>query len=202
MYRCLSSGIVTEQCDWKSLAICSDSDAELWITIDAVIYLMLNQQHRSIANISEQDLVRQLVERPDWKSDLLEIHGIPQGSKYKFCVPLKGLTGTHQGDVDILLSVPGSPELATAIEVKRVKVSGKPLKINKLGEVRKGVQQANALSTLGFFQVYFYVLVLVDSRELNDGNYTYDELSANMTTRIEAAVSPLGLNKRVGMVHF
>ena len=91
-----------------------------------------------------------------------------------------------------------------AIEVKRIKFGeaafrpgGAP---NKLHEYEKGVAQANGLHSLGFHQVYLYVLVVVDSRENNQGRLSYDGLSSEQMSIVETTVSLDHLHADVGMV--
>lgn len=141
---------------------------------------------------------------PHWRSRLLNIHGIPRESIPFQRVPLNGLPGTPVGDVDILLSVPGRPELATAIQVKRVKVGAAALRDqrpNKLQEFKKGVRQANLLAKIGFSLVYLYVFVVVDSREINAGRSLYKGLTKELRSLIERAISPHGLHVRVGLMY-
>lgn len=162
---------------------------------------MLNHEHASIAVMPEAELIARLMRYPYLLCDLVQVHGIPDGCQHRLSVPLGELTGPYQGDVDILLSVPGAHQEATAIEVKRVKYSGAPLKRNKLNSLAKGVDQANRLASLRFWQVYLYVIVVVDSRLQNAGKLTYDGLSLEMAQDLEEAISPFGLDERVGMIH-
>jgi hypothetical protein len=120
-------------------------------------------------------------------------------------VPLSGLPDKPRGDVDILLVVPGRPDLATAIQVKRIKVGAAALRTrrpNKLHELKKGVRQANVLARIGFSQVYLYVFVVVDSREQNAGRISYDGPSSELRSLIRQVISPRGLDQRVGLIHF
>jgi len=158
----------------------------------------------SIADIPEHSLVERLMEEPHWRCRLLEIYGIPTPSIPFQRVHLSGLTGKSQGDVDILLSVPGRPDMATAIEVKRIKVSAKGLRNqrpNKLSKLKKSVRQANQLAGIGFSQVYLYVFVVVDSREKNAGRYAFEGLPVGLRSSIERDISPSGLDNRVGLMY-
>ena len=56
------------------------------------------------------------------------------------------------------------------------------------------------MKRLGFAQVYLYVLQVVDSRKQNDGLYKYDGATPELRAAIDAAVSPQGLEPRVGLV--
>jgi len=126
--------------------------------------------HPSIADIHEADLVSALVADPYWRATILNIYGIPDLPVVRERVSLATMPGQGDGDIDILTWEKAKPQHATAIEVKRIKigtnafVSGRP---NKLQEYEKAVRQANRLSKIGFWQVYLFVLVVVDSRNHN-----------------------------------
>ena len=69
------------------------------------------------------------------------------------------------GDIDVIVA--DRPDEALAIECKRVKISAIDQShnhLNKLEQLADGVQQANALHGLGFFQTYFAILTAVDAR--------------------------------------
>src|SRR5205807_941816 len=92
------------------------------------------------------------------------------------------------------------PDLAIAIEAKRVKVrSGR---LNKLHDFKKGVRQANLLARIGFSQVYLFVFVVVDSREQNAGRMSYDGTDSYLRSVIEQAISVSDLDPRVGLMHY
>lgn len=138
---------------------------------------------------------------------MVNIRGIPSDAIHRLAVPMQGIPGKPKGDVDILLLEPGAPAHATAIEVKRVKVSettfktGKP---NKIKELKKGIRQANTLADIGFSQVYYFVFVVVDSRDHNCGRCTYDGLTQGLKATIDQSVSLClkGLAPRIGLMHY
>jgi hypothetical protein len=158
--------------------------------------------HPSIADIPEGDLVERLLAEPVWRSRLIGLHSIPESPLIRQKVPLAGVPGDFPGDVDILLCSPCHPDLAVAIEVKRIKFgisairSGRP---NKLHEFEKAVQQANRLASIGFSQVYLYVFAVIDTREQNSGQNTYVGLSPKLKGLIYRSISPSGLDERVGL---
>jgi hypothetical protein len=159
--------------------------------------------HASLAEIPEPDLVRQLLAAPHWHQWLFGLPGMPEQPRVLQMVDLRHAPGGFAGDVDILLVAPDQPTVATAIEVKRLKVSaaaftsGRP---NKLQEYDKGVEQANLLAEVAFAQVYLYVIVVVDSRVRNEGRYTYDGLTPELTSAIQARISLERLAPSVGLV--
>jgi hypothetical protein len=161
--------------------------------------------HDSIAEIDETKLVKLLLADPYRREGVVRLYGIPNDAAHFQNVPLVGIPGDVRGDVDILLCSPHRPDLATAIEVKRVKVgwdeicSGQP---SKLGRLKKAVGQANKLAGIGFSQVYLYVFVVVDSREQNGGEYSFEGASMELKDVIQCEVSKrLGdLVPRVGLL--
>lgn len=159
--------------------------------------------HLSIADIGEHDLVKRLLSDPVWPSDMFEIHGMRSGTQKKPRISLATAPGKFRGDVDLLLCAPDHPEEAVAIEVKRIKFGmsalrpgGKP---NKLGEYNMAVAQANRLADVGFWQVYLYVIIVVDAREQNAGGISYEGLSSKLKGVVESVVTPQGVNARIGL---
>lgn len=162
-------------------------------------------KHNSIAEIPEPELVAKLAGDAYWRSYITSIKGIPDHSVVCRNCLLKELTKQRQGDVDILVVPVNRPECATAIEVKRIKVGEEALrsqKPNKLNELNKGFRQTNKLAEIGFWQVYLYVLVVVDSRNNNAGRHTFDGLPQTMGSAIQHAITPDALNKRAGLMHY
>ena len=160
--------------------------------------------HSSIAGIHEADLIKQLLADVSWPSRIVRQRGIPDDAIAFQGVPLAGLSTGVEGDIDILLCSPNRPDLATAIEVKRVKVgpnalrSGEP---NRLRELNGGVRQANLHAKIGFSQVYLYVFVVVDSRSETLKQDAWAGSSPGLRERISNAVSVTGLHDRVGLFH-
>jgi hypothetical protein len=134
-------------------------------------------KHDSIATIDESKLVELLLTDPYWPSRIVNLAGMPRDCKNFSCVSLDGVPPNGaEGDIDILCCPMLRPDLATAIQVKRIKVSADALSTgqpNKLSGLKKGVEQSNLLADLGFHQVYFYVFIVVDSRELNVGKFAF-----------------------------
>lgn len=159
--------------------------------------------HESIANVPEARLVERLVATPHWRTSLLSFKGMPDNPRVLQTVSLREFPGGFAGDVDIALCAADHPSVATAIEVKRIKIgassfaTGRP---NKLQEYDKAVTQANRLAEVGFAQVYLFVIVVVDSRTHNEGRYTYDGATPELRGVVRAVVSPENLTRRVGLV--
>lgn len=165
----------------------------------------IDLRHDSLAQIPEGALVARLLADQQWRERVIGISGIPSVIEHFLEVPLAGLPGDVEGDIDILLVPPGHPEESIAVQAKRIKVSdpafltGKP---NKLHEIEKARKQAGVLARIGFSQVYCFVFVVVDSRVHNVGKYTYEGLTPYLKALIDAAISVHGLDERVGLVQF
>jgi hypothetical protein len=147
--------------------------------------------------------VRRLLAHPFNRADLLGIRGIPSDALTLTTVPLIGLPGSPQGDVDILAWAPPRTDEAVAFEVKRFKVVVEQdswARLNKLHEFQQGVRQANLLARIGFCQVYLWVLVVVDSRAQNVGTISYAGMNSDTNREVGAAVDTRGLDSRIGVV--
>jgi len=164
----------------------------------------------SIGEIHEDDLARRLMKDRYWRSSVIGLNGIPDGSVDRQCVKLEGVPaeGCDQGDVDILLCAPNRPDRAIAVQVKRLKVrpeafsGGQP---NGLGNLKEGARQANVLARIGFAQVYLYVFIVVDCRGQNPGEEaSYAGAPAKFKNLIERSVSATGLDldPRVGLLQY
>lgn len=156
----------------------------------------------SIADIPEDQLVNRLLSDPTWPSDFFELAGMPRGMSNRQCVPLDAAPGNYRGDIDALLCDPTQPHQAVAYQIKRVKFginqvrTGMP---SKLTEFKKLAQQANLLACMGFWQVYAYVVVVVDTREQNVGKTTYAGLPPHLKGVVDREISLELLHPRVGL---
>jgi hypothetical protein len=159
--------------------------------------------YESLADVAEGELVRRLLADAHWRSRLLGLHGIPtDGNDYPE-VLLDDLG--KKGDIDILVVNPSRPEFATAVQAKRIKVAaqtfqtGKP---NRLVAVAELHRQTNLLVELGFWQVFSYAIVVVDSRTNNQGEYRYDGLTTELRTTINDSLTTEGLHQDAGFIRF
>jgi hypothetical protein len=129
----------------------------------------------SIADIAEDKLVERLFADPLWGNEFFDLAGMPRKMLYKLRVQLNTAPGNFKGDIDVLRCAPDHPEQAVAYQLKRIKFgmdqlrNGKP---TKLREYSKVARQANLVARMGFWQVYAYVVVVVDAREQNAGKGT------------------------------
>jgi hypothetical protein len=160
--------------------------------------------HPSIAEITEDKLVERLFADPLWGTEFFELAGMPRGMLNKLRVPLhsaaRWIQGRHRRSIALLARF---PEQAVAYQVKRIKFgmdqvrNGTP---TKLRQYIKVAQQANLVARMGFWQLYAYVVVVVDAREQNAGKNTYAGLSSKLKSLVYSAVSTQPLDQRVGLV--
>lgn len=157
----------------------------------------------SIADISEDKLIERLFADPLWGTEFFELAGMPRGMVNKQRVLLDNAPGNFKGDIDVLRCAPSHPEQAVAYQLKRIKFGMDQLRNGtptKLRAYRKVAQQANLLVRMGFWQVYAYVVVVVDAREQNAGKgTTYAGLSSALKSLVYSAVSTQPLDERVGL---
>ncbi len=132
-----------------------------------------------------------------WGREFFQFYGMPSGMVPRQCVSLLSAPGAPKGDIDVLFSAPSLPEQAVSYQVKRIKFGINQLRNGtpgKLEEFKKLAQQANLLARMGFWQVYAYVIVVVDAREQNAedqnaGKVTFEGLSSQMGSKVYSAVS-------------
>jgi hypothetical protein len=79
-----------------------------------------------------------------------------------------------EGEMDLVVCERQAPHQAAVIEAKRVKVeviNSERDEVHKIGDIAKGVHQANTLyKRFGFFQHYLAVITAVDASEQSDSN--------------------------------
>lgn len=159
--------------------------------------------HNSLAAIPERCLVRCLLDDPVWRSRLLGLQSIADEAEAYPEVPLSGLK--RVGDIDILAVAPNRPEHATAIQVKRVKVSEQTFQTrrpNRLLAVNELKRQTNLLVDLGFAQVLAFAIVVVDSRAQNRGTYSFDGLEPELRSTIDSYLNVAGLDAAAGFMQY
>jgi hypothetical protein len=170
--------------------------------------------HRSIATIPEKELVACVLNDVHYRDTLFNIKGMrTKGARVLEQIELRHFRNDITGDIDILVVPANEPELSTAIQVKRFKAVvtrdeqgvdaaavGHPKRFQEL--MAKGVQQANETKRIGFAQVYLWIFIVIDTRARNNGWYTYDGADSLLRSRIEQAISPVGLDPTVGLMEF
>ena len=159
-------------------------------------------KHQSVISIPEGQLVERLLRDPYYRSVVFEPYGFPREAIALEEVDLDGVPGEVKGDVDVLLCDSNRPDLAIAIQAKRIKFDGYDIERGlpkKLHEIAKAYEQANRDVRVGFSQVWLYVFVVVDSREQNAGKNSYSGLSAAHLSVIYREVSTMKLKESVGL---
>src|ERR1035437_372034 len=147
----------------------------------------LELKHPSITDIKEDELVEILVRR----GEVFDVFGMPRDAACRTRVLLNDAPGNFRSDIDVLLCDTKRPQEAAAFEVKRIKFGLSAFRPNgdvvpnKLGEVEKAIDQANRLAQVGFWKVFLYIIVMVDSRKRNAGAVTYAGLSAREKSMLE-----------------
>jgi hypothetical protein len=170
--------------------------------------------HRSITDYREQELVAHVLNDTHYRGTLLNIKGM-ESKKARILeeVQMRHLRKNLAGDIDILVIPASQPELSTAIQVKRFEaivrmtrdgkdevVGGYPERFRNL--MAKGIKQANRTKALGFAQVYLWIFVVTDTRHRNNGWYTYEGPNSTLNSQIHQAISPVGLDPAIGLMHF
>ena len=185
----------------KSVTCCTQSHVTRVLQLLGMSTAGLTQP--SIADITEEKVLQRLFADPLWGTEFFELAGMPRKMRHRRNVPLDTAPGNFQGDIDVLRCGPSLPEQAVAYQVKRIKFGipalrpgGRP---NKLHEFDKAAQQANLLARMGFWQVYLYIIVMVDAREQNAGKITYAGLSSKLRSLVYSTVSTGPLDQRVGL---
>lgn len=159
--------------------------------------------NESLVTIDEGKLVQRVLADSHWRRRLLGLHEIPDNAR-DYPEVLHDDLG-KRGDIDILVVDPTRPQFATGVQVKRVKVTaqtfqtGKP---NKLAAITELHEQANRLVELGFWQVFSYALIVVDSRANNQGEHRYDGLTTKLRAKIDESLTTESLHPHAGFVRF
>jgi hypothetical protein len=124
---------------------------------------------------SEGVVVQWLIDQPIVRAVMLQELRRPSNSITKAGViaPLIENPRSKPGDIDLFICSPDRPQEALVVEWKRVKVTLEDQgnnRVNKLGDIEGGVNQAKALRELGFYQTYFGILTVVDAAEQTHWN--------------------------------
>jgi hypothetical protein len=162
---------------------------------------------RSVADVPEHELVELLVNDHLLRSMILSATGSNSATRMHLRVPSSELAPDRNelGDVDLLVYDETTPHLAAAYEFKRVKVTrdafytGSP---NKLAQISKAIQQANALERMGFNRVALAIVVVTDGRERVEFNFAFRGASHALLRTVDSAIDLSGLHADVGACRF
>lgn len=135
---------------------------------------------KTAAKEQEAQLAAWLLDNRFVKEWLTAYSGLPDTSFHLTGVTKPILAGTEEvGDIDVLMVSTQNLSEAVAIECKRVKavVINGVAAINGIDNIKKGIRQANALRTLGFFRTWLVIIVIVDDRGNTECNFMFRGLS-------------------------
>lgn len=124
----------------------------------------------------EAELAAWLLDKHIVKQWLTADSGLPVDSIHLTGVKNPILTGREEvGDIDALLVSINNLSEAVAVECKRIKavVTNGVASINGIDNIKKGIRQANALRSLGFFKAWLAVIVIVDGRGETENNFMF-----------------------------
>ena len=166
--------------------------------------------HESIADVAETPFITRLLDHAYYRGAIFSVKNLDASDASVFQQVDRRLFRRELiGDFDILVVPHGAPDRTTAIQVKRfgLKLGGRnQVDLETLGGRMQrlfdsGVRQANYDAWVGFWQVYLWVFVLVDSREQNEGRFTYAGASAEVLSCVSNAISrgTSDLHRRVGL---
>ena len=161
-------------------------------------------QARSVADIPEEELVRELFSDPMCQAWIAP-GDLELDHRAAFSVSLRSLVTTSpqpEGDVDLLLARPSLPERATAIQLKRVKIAHQSYRegrANKLKKIPRLAQQTNLLVDLGFHRVCAVILVVVDSRALGGPNPFFNTTPPAVVRQLRDEYAAAGFHELVSV---
>lgn len=129
----------------------------------------------SVTNKHERQLVDELFAEAQSRQLLFPELDLPLNSFFKTHVvePLIEDRQRKPGDIDVLVCPSDNPNLAVAIECKRVKViaaSSVDDDVHKIKDIRDGAAQTKAMRKMGFHRTFIAVLIQVDGRKREERN--------------------------------
>jgi len=144
---------------------------------------------QSISKEEEKEIIQWFFGQLLLRKVLYEELGIEQTRPFKLKVtePIISNPNKKLGDIDILICDKNNPHRAIAMEGKRIKAiveaSGQE-KINKIGDIKDAVLQANAMRDMGFYNSYLVLFIEVDGREREETNFFFRGLSDQNFKRV------------------
>jgi hypothetical protein len=169
-----------------------------------------------ITELEEKPLVRWLMLNPSARGLMLEVLRLPPDATYR-CEVVEPFYAPGERDIDLILCPRLSPQLAIALDCKRVKVKGLNAErdhVNKLRDVASGVDQANKLykGRNAFFQTYLCIITEAEAFDADENvpnrgvrYYTKPARGDTGRTTFRQIVEFPGrdkLHSEIGIVHF
>lgn len=164
-----------------------------------------HRDESGVASVGEQAITQWLFRQPAPRSLLLSALGIqPHATLHAgVTTPLIEPSRSKPGDIDLVAFELMKPGEATAVEVKRVKVttySDRDDHVNKIRGLDKGVDQASALASLGFHRCYYAIVLQVDGWRRTDFNVLFRGASPQTLERVYDCPRMDRLDTDVGVV--
>ncbi|MGP8216904.1 MAG: hypothetical protein ACLQQ4_15160 [Bacteroidia bacterium] len=155
--------------------------------------------------LSEQEMVNWLFNHSPAKEIIYDELKMPRDSVHFLSVeePFIQYRTEKPGDIDVLLCHKNDPRHAIALECKRIKVSfddSHKENINKIRGLLKGVEQANALSKLGFGRCFLFVMIVTDGHNLKEQNQMFRYASADKLKEVYYLDEYKNLYENVGVI--
>lgn len=154
----------------------------------------------------EHELVEWLATQPEPRAVLLPVLSLPPetNASFRLTDPFLRTRNSRPGDIDLLLTLAGSPHLSVAIEFKRVRIregSEDGQRVNRLEGLREAPQQANGLRSLGFSRSYLGVIAVV--HDLSDRSLNFASRGVREATfsRLVHFVEDLNLDEGIGILY-
>ncbi len=127
----------------------------------------LEDEGDRVTDLDEASAVRWLMQHEPARHLVFRELGLPFDALHRQAV-VQPFYAPGRGDIDLLICPPCCPACAVAVECKRVKIeslSAEHDRVNKLGGVRRGVQQANRLARgkFRFFKTWLAVIMEAES---------------------------------------
>lgn len=138
--------------------------------------------------------------------NLIEFPGHPHSFHFEMKEPILNRNEmTKIGDIDFLIYPQSRPDLATAIEFKKVKVFTKPngeVKINRLDFVnKKGMKQVKQIRKLGFHKTYLGIIIEDDGRHTDEISTMHKTSKSDNVDRIFNTTNNPELEQVAGVLY-
>ena len=156
-------------------------------------------------DLAEQEMMRWLFNNQDAIRILCDELDIPNGYMWGLEIkdPIIKYATKKPGDIDAILCHNSDPRKSIAFESKKVKIRFTETKesiINKVESLRKGVEQVNALSKLGFYKCYLLVMIVTDGGNLQGEDQIFKRASNKDLDRIYNFDGYRNLESNIGII--
>lgn len=124
-------------------------------------------------SMSEAEMLRWLFSKDSVRALLMEVLGFTSNAAHFLEVksPFVFDPFSKPGDIDFLACERDSPNFATVIEFKRIKVRKE--KVNKVIGLGRITDQLDGLYSIGFCKSYLGIIAVVDGRHNTENNFAF-----------------------------